>query len=137
MAKTKRRRYLSQFFCVTKSGALYRVVIRGRRQVPRIEKLRQEGSTSTDVEVGSVTVGFYLVVGQCLLLHHGTGKCAWTHGTSPVIALFCKESDALMCLERSDLKPCDLRWKKETAEVLRRIGKEGKYFQVSLFRTLG
>ena len=48
----------------------------------------------------------------------------WSCGTSPVVGLFKDETFAVLVSGEPDLKPGDDRWKNETAEVLRAIGRE-------------
>jgi hypothetical protein len=52
------------------------------------------------------------------------------HGghTSPVVALFLTQADADDCYLTEDLMPSDLRWRKETEEVLEAIGDEHPVF---------
>lgn len=51
--------------------------------------------------------------------------------TSPIVALFLDKEEALKCHNSEDPKPSDLRWQKETKEVLDAIGENHPVFIVS------
>jgi len=55
----------------------------------------------------------------------------WLGGTSNVVALFLNKEAALLCGAAKDYKPCDERWRDETIETLRAIGKEHPYCSIS------
>ena len=55
----------------------------------------------------------------------------WGGGTSPIIALFFNEDEALKCLNTPDLEICDVRWRKQTEEVLATIGNNHPVFVLS------
>lgn len=57
------------------------------------------------------------------------------HGghTSPIVALFFDEKEALACLRSDGLDRCDRRWEAKTEKVLHTIGKDHAVFVVSHF----
>lgn len=46
----------------------------------------------------------------------------WGDQSSPIVALFEKEDDAMACFNNTNLQPCDVRWVNSTKEVLEKIG---------------
>ncbi|MBU0546927.1 MAG: hypothetical protein ABH876_00540 [Patescibacteria group bacterium] len=55
----------------------------------------------------------------------------WGGTTSPITALFFLKDEALKCLNASDLKCCDPRWRKQTEEVLAAISDDNPVLVLS------
>ncbi len=122
----KRKSSLKRFYCVTESFSLYRVTIMQVRSLVRVAKLHQKGKLFSLISVGEVCDGAFLSVGKRLCLTYSDPNDP-SEGLqfipSATIALFIKKADALECLQKRRLKPCDARWKKKTIQVLQGIGK--------------
>ncbi len=134
---------LKEFYAVTMTS-VYRALIDGSMGSPALTKIAAR-DRSRVVIGGKINNGSMLSVGMYLKLFipEGGGTTSfkreiglvntkyWGGGTSAVVALFLTKEDALACNEAQEHRPCDPRWRKETVDVLRAIGKNHPYCSIS------
>ena len=118
---------IRKFFAVTMTS-VYHVEDGGGSGHPSATKVALRLKGESKLSVGSVKKGARIIIGNCLDIESPEEG----HGghTSSIVALFKDEKEALRCLESENLKPCDLRWMKQTREVLDEIGDNHPAFEV-------
>lgn len=138
--------YVLNGFQAVTITSLYHAAIYGSKGVPVLTKLAQRNGCESKVAVGSrLTQGTMLGVAQKIVLFvpEGGGITSyqrefllvntryWGEHTSDVVGLFLRKEDAERCMTTNDVKPCDERWRKETVETLKAIGRDHPYCSIS------
>lgn len=133
---------LRKFYAVTETS-VYHVRIDEKTGSPELTKIALTGKSR--LAVGKkISNGTMLSVSKQLIpfIPEGGGNSIqreismvntgyWGTNTSAVTALFLTKKGALQCLGAEGKKPCDDRWRKETIDVLRAMGKQHPYCSIS------
>ncbi|MBI5732525.1 hypothetical protein HY967_01010 [Candidatus Jorgensenbacteria bacterium] len=135
---------LNEFFAVTKTS-VYRVTADGGDGLPMVLKIAVKGKS--DIPVGHELIKAAMVAICKILITYvpEAGELdtpvyerriervdrKWYGGwTSPIIALFKTQKEALDCFKREDGCSCDKRWIAETKSVIEAIGDKHPVFYV-------
>jgi len=143
---------LNEFYAVTMTSA-YHVKDADEKGMPIVEKIALK--TVSPTSVGQRLTGGSMVAICKSLIMYFPEKYGFTHPlagverkiemvnnfywggcTSQIVALFKTKKDALACLKRDDLNPCDSRWVEKTQEVLEAIGNSHPVFEICHFSDL-
>lgn len=148
--------FLKEFFAVTISGSLYRIIFSPEDERATVEKIAVKDGYSGEVPVGTkLHIGsldyagaddFIGIASYGISLYYGYRRAGqkrppfpefvntrlWGGKTSAVISLFLKEDDAKDCLNANDLQTLDLRWAIQTEEVYKAIGADHPKFIFSI-----
>lgn len=141
----QKNKYLATFWAVT-TTSLYQAHIMGTTDIPRITKIASETENPNSPVGSSINNGTMLGICKRFVLFVPEGGGAfssmerelkrvntryWGGHTSEIIGLFLHEEDARACYTSKALVPFDPRWRPQTIETLRAIGKEHPYCSVS------
>lgn len=151
--KPSEAEFLKKFYAVTlRSVYLARIGKENdedKDAVPALKKITASKDGLGYPAGNEISNGTMLAVRECLQLFvpEGSGWLSPTstvereitrvntrfHGghTSPIVALFLMEREAMDCFDYSDLRARDPRWKRQTIEVLRTIGAEHPFCAIS------
>lgn len=129
---------LHEFFAVTLSGSLYHISDEFVDGCPSVVKIARKGESQVDI--GKRLSGGKLVclADRRIYLNDEPMPmvdCYVPGGhTSPVIALFLREEDAMACfLDKIEKTALDNDWRDYTRATLERIGKNHPVFIISPF----
>ncbi len=144
---------LREFFAVTVSGSLYRIIYSsGETTVEKIAirngakskvpvgdrlKIGTFDHTGSNDYVGIASYGIFLYYGfhradQKRPLPEFVNTSYWGGKTSAVVGLFIRENDARACINAENLQMLDLRWASQTEEVYIAIGASHPKFVLSV-----
>ena len=141
---------LHEFFAVTITS-VYRVTDqKEEHDWPIVEKIELKGQSKIPVGGRLLNGHFIGITPDRIFLYdedhpRSDGKrldplrvntAFWGGGTSPIVALFLNKEEAISCLKADNLRQCDARWRKQTGETLKVIGKEHPTFILSEYEPM-
>jgi hypothetical protein len=138
---------LHEFFAVTLSGSLYHISDEFVNGCPSVVKIARKGESRVDVGERLRSGQLVGLVGRKIVLYSEDAPLAsslkkqdpgevstylWGGHTSPVVALFLREEDAMACfLDKTEKTALDNDWRDYTQAALERIGKNHPVFIIS------
>lgn len=136
------KHFLKEFFAVTQTSVYLVSSEKDEKGVPIVEKIALRGPSAV-AKGGRLHNGQFVGIMKdqinLYFAEYRNGRperpeyvstSHWGGHTSPVSALFLDRQAALRCF-RFKRQDCDLRWRKETEEVLAAIGDDHPVFIVS------
>ena len=122
--------HLKRFYVVTITS-LYEVGAMGEDGRPFARKIALKGESA--IEVGATLSDSMLAITPWLQFYDPEEKMMlfsnvairrWGMRTSDIVALFRTKKKAQKCFSASDKKPCDIRWREDTTEVVGMIAED-------------
>jgi hypothetical protein len=126
---------MDKFYAVTRTG-VYEVFANIANGNPLVTKIRQFDKSLVGLGK-SLQGGMLVCVGTKLVMYTPASgermissihRLLWGGHTSSIIGLFETESEAMHCSGHFNRQPFDERWRKETREVLAKIGPDHPVF---------
>lgn len=143
---------IQKFFAVTTDTSVYKVTALGPFQASCVKKAENKES---QIPLGAdLCQGGMVAICDCLFgyIPDAHGACSsltsferriecvntswWKGNSSPIVALFTAEEEALACIFYKNLLPCDPRFLESTKKVLEEIGDDHPSFYICYFPEL-